>query len=225
MQRYSTKLHGKIFWYILTVQDIFSRYTWLRPLTGKGSKQVPKELQELYCEVGPPKVLQCDNRGEFKKAVEHLCQKLEVKIIRRSPYHPQSQGKVERSHRSLRKKIMFDLLHMSKVEVNWVSQLREYQKILNEEPMDVLGNQSPLEVFYGRESNAVTKRFPGGFCYKESSSSKNADVLPKDNDFVKQRDQASKMRTKAKAADKVWDKRYIQRRMKNNPPSKYVVLW
>lgn len=223
MQRMSAKLHGKTFRYILTVQDIFSRYIWLRPLTGKESKQVAKELQELYCEVGPPKVLQCDNGGEFKKAVEHLCRKLEVKIIRSSPYHPQSQGKVERSHRTLRKKIMYDLGHMSKVGVNWVSQLRAYQKILNEEPMDVLGSQSPFEVFYGRETNAVTQRFPGGFCCKEGSSSKSASVLPNDNDFTKQCDQTTKIRAKAKAADKVWDERYIQRRLKNNPPSKYSV--
>jgi len=85
------------------------------PAYWKGEQQVAKELQELYFEVGPPKVLQCDNGGEFKKAVEQLCQKLEVKIIRSSPYHPQLQGKVERSHRTLRKKIMYDLGHMSKV--------------------------------------------------------------------------------------------------------------
>ena len=111
MQRTSAKLHGKTFRYILTVQDVFSRYVWLRPLTGKGSKQVPKELRELYCEVGPPKVLQRVNGGEFKKAVEQLCRKLEVKIIRSSPYHPQSQGKVERSHRTLRRTL--DLRRMT----------------------------------------------------------------------------------------------------------------
>ena len=77
--------------------------------------------------------------------------------------------------------------------------------------------------FYGRETNAVTQRFPGGLCGKESSLSKSANVLPKDNDFTKQSDQTTKIRAKAKAADKVWDKRYIQRRMKNNPPSKYSV--
>jgi len=77
--------------------------------------------------------------------------------------------------------------------------------------------------FYERETNAVTQRFPGGFCCKESSSSKSANVLPKDNDFTKQSDQTIKIRAKAKAADKVWDERYIQRRMKNNPPSKYSV--
>ena len=118
---------------------------------------------------------------------------------------------------------MYDLGHMSKVGVNWVSQLREYQKILNEEPMDVLGSQSPFEVFYGREANAVTQRVPGGFCCKEGSSSKSANVLPKDNNFTKQSDQTTRIRAKVKEADKVWDERYIQRRMKNNPPSKYSV--
>jgi len=118
---------------------------------------------------------------------------------------------------------MYDLGHMSKVGENWVSQLREYQKILNEEPIDVLGSQSPFEVFYGGETNPVTQRFPGGFCGKENSSSKSANVLPKDNDFTKQSDQTTKIRAKAKTADKVWDERYIQRRMKNNPPLKYSV--
>jgi len=56
-------------------------------------------------EVGPPKVLQADNGGEFKKGVEKLCKSLAVKIVRSSPYHAQSQGKVERSHRALRKTI------------------------------------------------------------------------------------------------------------------------
>ena len=102
--------NGKTYHYILTVQDVFSRYLWLHPLTRKTSHQVARKLSKLYSEVGPPRVIQSDNKGEFKKAVEKLCQTLGIKIIRGSPYHPQSQGKVERSHRSLREKISFDLL-------------------------------------------------------------------------------------------------------------------
>ena len=73
----------------------------------------------------------------LRKLLPMLYRKLNVKITRGSPYHPQSQGKVERSHRSLRKKMMYDFVHLSKVGVNWASQLKEYQRILNEEPMDV----------------------------------------------------------------------------------------
>ncbi|XP_033101287.1 SCAN domain-containing protein 3-like, partial [Anneissia japonica] len=133
---------GKTFKYILTVQDFFSRYLWLRPLSSRASR----EVKHLYMEVGPPKVLQSDNGREFKKAVEKLCKKLQVKIVRSSPYHPQSQGKVKRSHRSLRKKIAFDMAHLKKSRVNWATQLKGYQQLQNE---------SPFEVFYGRKSNAV----------------------------------------------------------------------
>ena len=72
-------------------------------------------------------MLQADNGGEFKKAVQKLCEKLAVKIVRGSPYHPQSQGKVERSHRALRKKISFDMAHLNKNGVNWAFQLKEYK--------------------------------------------------------------------------------------------------
>ena len=89
--------------------------------------------------------------------------------------------------------------------------------------MDVLGSQSPFEVFYRKEANAVTQRVPRGFCCKEGSSSKCANVLPKDYDFTKQSDQTTRIRAKVKEADKVWDEQYIQQRMKNNPPSKYSV--
>ena len=113
-----------------------------------------KKLYDLYGYVSPPKILQCDNGREFKKGVECLCHKLEVKIIRGSPYYPQSQGNVERSQRSIRKKLVYDFVDMSRVGVNWVSQLNEYEKILNEKPMAVLGNHSPFEYFYGKESNS-----------------------------------------------------------------------
>ena len=107
------------------------------------------KLRQLYSETGPLRVIQMDNGGEFKKTVEKLCSALSVKIIRGSPYHPQTQGKAERSHRSLRKKIAFDLIRVSDVGVNWARKLQDYQKLLKEELMDVLGSYSPIEVFYG----------------------------------------------------------------------------
>ena len=56
-----------------------------------------------------------------------------------------------------------------------------------------------------------------------NSSSQNGDVFPKDNDLKTYVNQVSKIRAKAKAADKVWDERYIKRRTKNNPLSLYSV--
>ena len=62
-----------------------------------------------------------------------------IKTIKSRPYHPQSQGKVERSHRRLRTKIMYDLISLGKKGVNWASNLGSYSRILNEESKEELG--------------------------------------------------------------------------------------
>ena len=220
MSKLPVLVNGQALKYILIVQDVFSRFLWLRALSSKVSKEVASALADLYMEVGPPKVLQADNGGEFKKAVQKLREKLAVKIVRGSPYHPQSQGKVERSHRALRKKISFDMAHLNKNGVNWAIQLKEYQKLQSEESMEALGRQSPFQVFYGRESNAVKNFAQGGRCVCESGKSSRT---PTKKDFTTTAHKCSKMRNKAKVASQIWDKRYIDRRMRNNPPSTYSV--
>ena len=218
MRKQAVSCSGQRYQYILTIQDVFSRYLWLRPLTYKTSKVVSKALGDLYIEVGPPKVLQSDRGGEFKKWVKKLCKNLNVKMIQSRPYHPQSQGKVERSHRALRKKITFDFGHLRKSGVNWAKQLKEYQKLQNEESMEALGNKSPFEVFYSRKSNAVLNHQPGGRCARECTFAKVQS--PKSTDYA-QNKKFDAIRSRAKKASNVWDKRNINRRIKSNPPSTY----
>ena len=103
-----------------------------------------------------------------------------------------------------KKKNAFDLGHLSKSGVHWAKhvQLREYQKLQNEESIEALINKSPFEVFYGRKSNAVLNHIPGGRCVIECNA----------------------IRSRAKKATDVWDKRYIYRPMqkkKKKPPSTY----
>lgn len=81
---------------------------------------------------GPPRVLQHDQVREFKGAVRRLMESLQVRIIESSPYHPQSQGKVERTNRVLRKKIMYDLVTCQRKGVNWVKHLPSYSRGLND---------------------------------------------------------------------------------------------
>ena len=83
-------------------------------------------------------------------------------------------------HRSLRKKMMYDFVHLSKVGVNWASQLKEYQRILNEEPMDVLGNQSPFEVFFIEENLILWQEgsLVVSSALKLRRCSKGEDVIP-----------------------------------------------
>ena len=74
-----------------------------------------------------------------------------IKTIYSRPYHPQSQGKVERSHRFLREKMAYDLQRMAKKGVNWVKKLPVYQRILNKDPKEVLKYRTAFQVYCARK--------------------------------------------------------------------------
>ena len=71
------------------------------------------------------------------------------------PYQPQSQGKIERSHGELCKKIHYDMIKLRKKGVKWVQNLPSYMRVLNELARKKLPWKSPFEVYYGRIPNNI----------------------------------------------------------------------
>ena len=114
-------------------------------------------MDKIYIEHGTPKIIQCDRGGEFKGSLSKYCSKHGIKFIRSRPYHPQSQGKVERSHRTLRSKMQYDFLHKEQKGFNWAETLPEIQRILNEDPKQVLGYKTPFEVYFARKPSKFQK--------------------------------------------------------------------
>ena len=141
--------NGQRYSYILSVLDVFSRYTWLRPLTGKSSKPIAGHLERVFQTYGQPKIVQHDQGKEFDGHVKELLEKYHVKQVRSAPYHPQSQGKVERMHSILQKVMHYDIYKQK--STNWVTQLPEYEQTLNSRPRKTLAFASPFEVFFGRK--------------------------------------------------------------------------
>ena len=112
-----------------------------------------KELEKIF-----PQTVQSDRGKEFYGAVKSFCEQEKIEMtIRSQPYHPQSQGKVERSHRTFRRKLSYDLVTQKKNRVNWVKNLQIYAKCLNNEKREVLGWGSAFEVYSGRKSNELLK--------------------------------------------------------------------
>ena len=60
---------------------------------------------------GPPTRVQSDRGTEFKGAVKTFFKKCGIKNIESRPHHPQSQGKIERSHGTWKTKLRFDILN------------------------------------------------------------------------------------------------------------------
>ena len=70
------------------------------------------------------------------------------------PYNPNAQGKVERSHRSLRQKIYHDLIQQKKTGVNWVKSLLDYMKCLNNEKKKDQDENLPLKFIMGENQTS-----------------------------------------------------------------------
>ncbi|XP_062566093.1 uncharacterized protein LOC134228451 [Saccostrea cucullata] len=154
MSRHTEFYNGVEYKYILSVLDVFSRYVWLRPLNSKESTEIADALESIYESEGPPKIIQCDNGREFHGSVTRLTEVLGCQIIKSRPYYPQSQGKIESSHKSWKSKLKYDLLKTS--DSNWVRDLSKYAMLRNEEYHSSL-KASPFYVYHGRESNRVRK--------------------------------------------------------------------
>ena len=110
MKSQQVEYQGRIYRYILSILDVFSRYHWLPPLTSKHATKVAIKFKKIYEVHGTPENPQRDRGKEFYGAVKTFCKRKMIKMTKSRAYLPQSLGKVKRSHRRLRKKINYDLV-------------------------------------------------------------------------------------------------------------------
>ena len=226
MQSMPVTVGGITYKYIMSVIDIFSRFVFLRPLQSKESAEVAENLRNIYNEHGPPEILQSDQGTEFKGVVKTLCEALNVRIIKSSAYSPQTQGKDERSHRTWKEKIKYDVVN-SDGELNWVENLPIYQQLYNESPHSSLGMQSPFEVYYGRQPNRVGNKLSLGerkaFEVSEEDKTEFQLKSPRKDTLRQWEKERDNVRDEALKASTDASQKMIKRELKRNPPSHYYV--
>ena len=76
-------------------------------------------------------------------------------MVRCPPYHPQAEGKVERSRRGLGQKIHYDTVEKRKHGKNWAKQLSDCAICLNNKKREEKGWKSPSKTYFGRKSNEL----------------------------------------------------------------------
>ena len=114
----------------------------------KNERQYRPKSEKFFAEHGVPNIVQCDQGTEFKEKVDRLLQRRGISVIRSRTYHPQSQGKCEKSHREVHNKIHFKMRQQE--GFNWARNLFQIQEAINRVPKEVLGNRSPAEVYTNR---------------------------------------------------------------------------
>ena len=148
--------------YILVVSDYFTRWVEAYPLPNQEASTVAKVLvNEWVCRFGAPDVIHSDQGKNFESHLfAEVCHLLGMEKTRTTPYHPQSDGLVERFNRTLR---MLLTIRMNQVpEDTWDEEL----------PMLMLAYRSsvqestrftPYRLMFGREVQLpVDIMFGGG---------------------------------------------------------------
>ncbi|MES9882105.1 MAG: reverse transcriptase domain-containing protein [Sedimenticola sp.] len=97
----TTSLEGNRF--ILVVTDYFTKWPEAFPLKDHKATTVARVLvDEIICRYGIPQKLHSDQGRDFESnVIQELCTLLDIKKTRTTPYHPASDGLVERLNRTL----------------------------------------------------------------------------------------------------------------------------
>lgn len=97
--------------YILDIVDHFSKWYYGYLLFSKEAEEVFKNMEIFLENFGYPKILQMDNGGEFKNnIIKTFCEDNNISIIYSSPYHPQTNGACEITHKEIQKYICNEFL-------------------------------------------------------------------------------------------------------------------
>lgn len=133
--------------YILTICDYATRYPEAIPLPSTEAGRIAKHLVEVFSRVGIPEEILTDQGANFMSALlQDVYQLLSIKRIRTSPYHPQTDGLVERFNSTLKSMLRKFVASNTK---DWDEYLPYLLFAYREVPQESTGF-SPFELLYGR---------------------------------------------------------------------------
>lgn len=135
----------------LTVLDDYSRFSVvLAACSGETRKEVQAVLTEAFRQYGLPERITCDNGPpwgtsghETLSGLEAWLIRLGIRVSHSRPYHPQTQGKDERFHRTLKRGLLarFGFSSIPECQVGFDGWRDEYNLI---RPHEALGQQPPV---------------------------------------------------------------------------------
>ncbi|XP_062421516.1 uncharacterized protein LOC134132872 [Pungitius pungitius] len=134
--------------YILVICDYATKYPEAFPLRTIKARQVANCLVQLFSRVGIPREILTDQGTNFMSVLlKQVYQLLGIRAIRTTPYHPQTDGLVERFNQTLKSMLR---KFVSKSGSDWDQWLPYLLFAYREVPQASTGF-SPFELLYGRQ--------------------------------------------------------------------------
>ena len=133
--------------YILVLVDYATRYPEAIPLKTIDAEVIAEQLASVFARVGIPQELLTDQGTNFtSKLLKELYKLLHVQAIRTSPYHPQTDGVVERFNQTLKAMIRKFVTDEGR---DWDKLIPFLLFAYREVPQSSTGF-TPFELLYGR---------------------------------------------------------------------------
>jgi transposase InsO family protein len=152
-------------YYLCTILDDYSRYILAWQLcTGMAAEEVKQTIEEAIGVTGvrDPKVwhrprLLSDNGPCFvSKALREYLEQEGISHSRGKPYHPMTQGKIERYHRSMKNILLLEHYYSPSELEDQIATFVDYYN--NYRYHEALNNVTPADVYYGRDREILTRR-------------------------------------------------------------------
>ncbi|MCG8033694.1 MAG: DDE-type integrase/transposase/recombinase, partial [Candidatus Thiodiazotropha taylori] len=135
--------------YIVVVADYFTKWTEALPMPNMEACTVAKLLvEEILCRFGLPQTIHSDQGRQFESHLfQEMCKLLGIEKTRTTPYHPQSDGMVERFNRTLATMLS---AYVSKNQKDWDEHLPYVMMAYRSSTHETTG-MSPNILMFGRE--------------------------------------------------------------------------
>ena len=153
--------------YLLTIMCASTRFPEAIPLRNIKTKNIVKALVKFFTFVGLPKSVQSDQGSNFMSGIfQQVMHELGITQYKSSPYHPESQGALERFHQTLKNIIRsycFD------TEKDWDEGIHLLLFAVRESVQESLGF-SPFELVFGHTVRGPLKLLKEKFLSVDDSS-------------------------------------------------------
>jgi len=157
-----------IYWgwyYLSTVMDDFSRFILAWKLCTSMNADDVKDTLDLAIErtcvenvkiVQKPRLLSDNGPCYISGSLKEYLADNNIKHTRGKPYHPMTQGKIERYHRSMKNILLLDNYYSPSELKYYIGKWVNYYN--NERYHEVIGNITPLDKYLGLEEHILEKR-------------------------------------------------------------------
>jgi len=159
------KVIGWGWFYLSTILDDYSRYiiTWKLCTTMK-AEDVMETLQLALQASGlnranvvhKPRLLSDNGSSYISGDLEKWLKDQKMAHVRGAPYHPQTQGKIERWHQTLKNRILLENYYLPGDLENQIAGFVDHYN--NQRYHESLNNVTPADTYFGRHTAIIERR-------------------------------------------------------------------